>query len=127
MIGIVLVSHSEKITEGIKEMIEEMIEDSPNVKLQSAGGTDDGRLGTNPLMIIEAIEELKDASDILIFADIGSALLSGETAIDMLEDDVLKQKSLLVECPLVEGAFAAAVQASVNPTKEAILAEVTSV
>lgn len=127
MIGIILVSHSEKITEGTKEMIEEMVGENPNVSIMSSGGTGDGRLGTNTLMILENIEKLKEASDILIFCDIGSAVLCSETALDLLDEEVLKQKTIIVDAPLVEGAFAAAVQASVNCTKEEILKEMANV
>lgn len=126
MIGIILVSHSEKITEGIKEMIDEMVGDSPNVKVVSAGGTGDGRLGTNSLMILEAIQGLKEAQDIFIFGDIGSAILCAEMAIEMLEEDTLRDKTVLVDAPLVEGAFAAAVQASVNSSKEEIYRELAA-
>ncbi|HAC1835819.1 TPA_asm: hypothetical protein GI994_12135, partial [Listeria monocytogenes] len=43
MISIVLVSHSQKITEGLQEMIVEMVGDT--VHIISSGGTGDGRLG----------------------------------------------------------------------------------
>ncbi|MEG0498126.1 MAG: dihydroxyacetone kinase phosphoryl donor subunit DhaM [Carnobacterium sp.] len=127
MIGIILVSHSEKITEGIKEMIEEMIGDSVHVKILSAGGTGDGRLGTNSLMILDCINQLEEAADILIFGDIGSAILCAETAMDLIEDDQLSEKTILVDAPLVEGSFAAAVQASVNCSREDILKEMANV
>lgn len=127
MIGIILVSHSDKITDGIKEMIEEMISNSSNVTVISAGGTGDGRLGTNSLTILESINQLKDASDILIFGDIGSAILCAETAIEMVDDASLREKTLLINAPLVEGAFAAAVQASVCCTREEILQEMINV
>lgn len=127
MIGIILVSHSDKITEGLKEMIDEMVGESPHVTVLSAGGTGDGRLGTNSLMILEAIQQLEEASDILIFGDIGSAILCAETAMDLIEDSTLQSKTILVDAPLVEGAFAAAVQASASCTKEQILQEMANV
>jgi len=127
MYGIVLVSHSNKITEGIKEMIEEMIGDNEYVDIVSCGGTDDGRLGTNAIDILDNIENLNDAKQIFVFADIGSAILSAETAIDLVDDIELKEKVVLADCPLVEGSFAAAVQASVNASSEEILNEIASV
>lgn len=126
MYGIVLVSHSNKITDGIKEMIVEMIGENEHVKISSCGGTDDGRLGTNPVAILDSIEELKKAQQIFIFADIGSAILSAETAIDLVDDLEIKEKVILADCPLVEGAFAAAVQASVNAKEEDILNEIAN-
>lgn len=123
MKSIVLISHSEKITEGTKEMIDEMIGDSSNVTIYSAGGTGDGRLGTNAVMCLECIENSAEAENILIFADIGSAILSAETAIELIEDDAVREKTVLVDAPLVEGSFAAAVLASTGASLEDILEE----
>jgi PTS hybrid protein len=123
MFGIILVSHSQKITDGTKEMIEEMTGTSESVRITSAGGTGDGRLGTNSIMIMEAIEANSDCAHILIFCDIGSAILSSETAIDLIEDAELAGKTEIIDCPLVEGAFAAAVQATVCQERETIIQE----
>ena len=125
MYSIILVSHSQKITDGIKEMIEEMTGTNDLVKINSAGGTGDGRLGTNTVMIMEVIEASKECEHILIFCDIGSAILSSETAIELLEDNELRKKVEIMDCPLVEGAFAAAVQASIGQDKEMIRRELT--
>lgn len=46
MLGIVVVSHSEKIAEGVVDLCYEMV--SKEVKIMPAGGTDDGGIGTNP-------------------------------------------------------------------------------
>lgn len=123
MFGIILVSHSQKITDGTKEMIEEMTGTNDAVRIISAGGTGDGRLGTNSIMIMEAIEENADCHHILIFCDIGSAILSSETAIDLIDDEELAMKTEIMDCPLVEGAFAVAVQATVCQEKETIIQE----
>ena len=42
--GILIVSHSEKLAEGIVELISEMANDS--VVIKQAGGTEDGRLNS---------------------------------------------------------------------------------
>lgn len=127
MFGIILVSHSQKITEGTKEMIEEMTGSSDNVRITSAGGTGDGRLGTNAVMIMEAIETNADCEYILIFCDIGSAILSSETAVELIEDEELLNKIEIMDCPLVEGAFAVAVQASVCQDKSLVLQELAHI
>lgn len=121
-IGIVLVSHSQKVTEGLKELILEMNGD--NVNVQSAGGTDDGRLGTSATIIMSKIEELQECENILIFYDMGSALLSAETALDLLEEDV-QAKCKIVEGPIVEGAFVASVQSTITDDVDAIIEEVS--
>ncbi|SET65671.1 dihydroxyacetone kinase, phosphotransfer subunit [Natronincola peptidivorans] len=109
MIGIIIVSHSEKAAEGVRDIAEEMKDES--VKVIAAGGADGGRIGTNPLKIQEAIEAVRDKEGILLFVDLGSAVMSSEMAIEMLEEDVRK-KVHIVNAPLVEGVVAATVQAS---------------
>ncbi len=125
MYGIVLVSHSEKIAEGLKEMIEEMIHDSL-VTILAAGGTEDGRLGTSALMISEKINQLKECKHILIFSDIGSSILSSEMAVELMEDNLLKEKVILLDAPLIEGAFAGAVSLSAGLSLEDVLKEVSN-
>lgn len=123
-IGIVLVSHSQKITDGLKELINQMAKSS-GVTIVSAGGTSDGRLGTSVTKISSAIETMANKSAVLIFNDIGSSIMSSEMARDMLDDD-LKAKTQIVTAPLVEGAFAAAVKASTDCSLPEILEEVES-
>jgi len=121
MIGLILVSHSKKISDGIKELVMEMTKDE--VPIISAGGTSDGRLGTSADLIIEAIKELSECNNILIFTDLGSSIMSSEIAIDLVDDD-LKAKCILVDAPIVEGAFVAGVQSMVSDDVNAVLEEV---
>ena len=121
MIGLILVSHSKKISDGIKELIMEMTKDE--VPIISAGGTTDGRLGTSADLIIEAINELSSCNNILIFTDLGSSIMSSEIAIDLVDDD-LKAKCILVDAPIVEGAFVAGVQSMVSDDVDAVIEEV---
>lgn len=124
MKAIILVSHSEKISEGLKEMLEEMI-DSTAVRIISAGGTGDGRLGTNAITIYEHLNACCECEEVYIFADIGSSILSSETAIEMLDLEEDRQKVTLFDAPLIEGAFIGAVQASIGACTEDILEEIS--
>lgn len=121
MYGIVLVSHSKKITDGIEELISEMTGNS--VRTVSAGGTDDGRLGTSAPLIMEKIDSCADCSHILIFCDMGSSIMSSETALELVEPEV-REKCLMVDAPIVEGSFVAAVQSMVSDDLNAVLDEV---
>jgi phosphoenolpyruvate---glycerone phosphotransferase subunit DhaM len=76
----------------------------------AVGGDTDGSFGTDPDRIRSAIEGL-EADEVLVFMDIGSAVLSAETVLEMLEPEVA-EKVRLVDAPFVEGAFAAGVLAS---------------
>ena len=107
MVGLVLVSHSPSIAEGTAELVRHM---TGEVEVRAVGGDTDGGLGTDPDGILAAIEGL-GTDKVLVFMDIGSAVLSAETVLDMLQPET-KEKVRLVDAPFVEGAFAAAVLAS---------------
>ena len=104
--GVVLVSHSEYIAKGLKELVDEMNDGS--VQVVAAGGADGGRIGTSAIKIQGAIESVEDCDHILIYADLGSSILSAETAIDLIE------KVQLVDAPIVEGALAGVVQGTIS-------------
>lgn len=110
--ALLLVSHSKKITDGIKEMIEQMAQ-SNSLEIYSLGGTSDGELGSDPTKIVDVINKNSLVEKFLVFADLGSAVLSAELAFDMLEEQQ-QAKYILVDAPLVEGAFAAGITASVS-------------
>jgi dihydroxyacetone kinase phosphotransfer subunit len=111
MVGLVIVSHSQKIAEGVVELCRQMAD--RNLVIIAAGGTSDGRIGTDAMKIMAAIQEANGDSGVLVLVDLGSALISTETAIDFLTDD-LKQRVLIADAPLVEGAVVATVEASIG-------------
>ncbi len=113
MVGMVLVSHSPRIAEGTAELVWSM---AGEVEMAAVGGDVDGSLGTDPDRIRLAIEGL-EADEVLVFMDIGSAVLSAETVLEMLEPE-LAEKVRLVDAPFVEGAFAAGVLASTGADAE---------
>ena len=124
MISIILVSHSSKITEGLKEMIEEMTANNDHLNIYSCGGTEDDRLGTDPMYILSTIENASNSEAIFLFADIGSAILSIHTVFELIEDPALRSKCHYIDAPLVEGAFVASVQCLVDPSLEAVEKEI---
>jgi phosphoenolpyruvate---glycerone phosphotransferase subunit DhaM len=103
----VLVSHSPEVAEGTAELVRHM---AGEVEIVAVGGDTDGSLGTDSDRIRSAIEDL-GADEVLVFMDLGSAVLSAETVLEMLEPEVA-EKVQLVDAPFVEGAFAAGVLAS---------------
>jgi phosphoenolpyruvate---glycerone phosphotransferase subunit DhaM len=103
----VLVSHSPEVAEGTAELVRHM---AGEVEIVAVGGDTDGSLGTDSDRIRSAIEDL-EADEVLVFMDIGSAVLSAEMVLEMLEPEVA-EKVQLVDAPFVEGAFAAGVLAS---------------
>ena len=106
-----IVSHSEYIANGLKDLVNEM--NDGTVPVIAAGGADGGRIGTSAIRIQNAIESLEDCDHILIYADLGSSVLSAETAIDIVDED-LAEKVQIVDAPIVEGALAGVVQATIS-------------
>jgi PTS hybrid protein len=113
MVGLVLVSHSPQIAEGTAELVRQM---AGEVELAAVGGDSDGGFGTDPERIEAAVRDL-DADEVLVFMDLGSAVLSAETVLEMLPAEA-GERVWLVDAPFVEGAFAAGVVASVGADAE---------
>lgn len=116
MVGIVLVSHSPAIAEGTAELVSHM---AGEVEIAGVGGDSDGSLGTDPERIQRAIEGM-EADQVLVFMDLGSAVLSAETVLEMLSSEDAERVHL-VDAPFVEGAFAAGVIASTGADAEECL------
>jgi dihydroxyacetone kinase phosphotransfer subunit len=121
-VGFVLVSHSARLAEGVRELAEQVAQG--NVLVMAVGGAEDGSLGTNALAIAKAIESLsmeEGVDGVLVLMDLGSAVLSAETALEQL-DEGLRDRVRMADAPFVEGAVAAAVEASLGSGLEAVLA-----
>jgi len=113
-VGLVLVSHSSRLAEGTRELVEQVAQGA--APIVAVGGAEDGSLGTNALAIASAIESLaakEGVGGVLVLMDLGSAVLSAETALEQLSDEV-RALVRMVDAPFVEGAVAAAVEASMG-------------
>lgn len=112
MVNLVIVSHSAQLGEGVGALARQMLM-GDGCKLAIAAGIDDPEnpIGTDPIKVMEAIESVADTDHVLVMMDIGSALLSAETALDLL-DPAIAAKVRLCAAPLVEGTLAATVSAA---------------
>jgi phosphoenolpyruvate-protein phosphotransferase/dihydroxyacetone kinase phosphotransfer subunit len=120
MVGIVVVSHSAGIAEGIVELAREM---GGDVDLRAAGGTDQpDALGTDATKVVAAIEAAESGDGVLVLMDLGSAVLSAEMARDMLPAE-LQDRVVLCEAPVVEGAVSAALAAKLGRPLAEVAAE----
>jgi phosphocarrier protein FPr len=108
-VGLVIVSHSAKLAEGVVELAREM--GGEDVRIEAAGGMADppGAIGTDAMVVMEAIERASSPDGVLVLMDLGSAVMSAEMAVEMAGDDV--RTVLVADAPLVEGAVAAAATA----------------
>ena len=119
MVGIVIVSHSWKIAEGVCDLAGEMA--NGNTGIIAAGGLDDGSIGTDAARIADAIKKADQGEGVVIIADIGSAIMSAETAIELLEDEGSSIHAEIADAPIVEGAVCAAVEAAGGGNLDSVL------
>jgi phosphoenolpyruvate---glycerone phosphotransferase subunit DhaM len=108
LIGIVLVSHSAALAEGLAELAGQVAGDE--VRIRPAGGMGDGGLGTDPDRIAAAIRDADTGSGVLVLVDIGSAVLSVRALLAGGDLDGIDVR--LADAPLVEGAVSASVMAT---------------
>ena len=116
-VGIVIVSHSPKVAEGAADMVRQMVGDS--VPLAWTGGNPEGGLGTDVAAIIAAIERAWSDAGVAVLVDLGGAETNSEMAIEMLESS-RREKVVVCEAPVVEGAVMAATEASGGATLDAV-------
>ena len=121
-VGLVIVSHSAKLAEGVRELAEQMARD---VTIATAGGTDDGGIGTSLEKISAGIAAADSGDGALLLADLGSAVMTAETALEFLDDEQ-RARVRLADAPLVEGSVAAAVAAQSGRNLQAVLQEAES-
>jgi phosphoenolpyruvate-protein phosphotransferase/dihydroxyacetone kinase phosphotransfer subunit len=119
VVGIVIVSHSARLAEGVVELARQM--GGEELALEAAGGMDDGSIGTDMALVLGAIERARSPEGVLVLMDLGSALMSAEMAVEMAGEE--GGRVLLSEAPLIEGAVAAATSARVGMSLEEVAAE----
>jgi PTS hybrid protein len=105
-VGIVLVSHSAELAAGLRLLVEQIGSDT--VPLATAGGTDDGRIGTSYDLVLAAIRNADRGAGVVVLPDLGSSVLTARTVLE----DHPSTDVLIVDAPFVEGAVAAVVTAA---------------
>ncbi|MFM8944636.1 MAG: dihydroxyacetone kinase phosphoryl donor subunit DhaM, partial [Actinomycetota bacterium] len=121
MVSLVLVSHSRSVAEGAAELARQM--GGAEVTILPAGGLDDGAIGTDAVRVADAIRAAMSPEGVVVLMDLGSAVLSTELALDLLEEG--RDRVRLTAAPLVEGAVAAAVAARAGGSLDDVIAEAT--
>jgi phosphocarrier protein FPr len=118
VVGIVVVSHSADLARGVVELAREM--GGEELSIEAAGGLEDGAVGTDAERVRAAIERAISDDGVLVLMDLGSALMSAEMAVELMEGG---GRVILSEAPLVEGAVAAAAAARGGASLEEVRAE----
>jgi PTS hybrid protein len=115
VVGLVLVSHSEDIARGLADLAAQMA--GPDVLIETAGGTADGRIGTDDGRVRDAIRRANSGDGVVVIGDLGSAILTVRHVLERNGNGAAR----LADAPFVEGAVAAAVVASVGADIEAVI------
>lgn len=97
--GVLLISHVEEIATGLVKLISQVAAD---VTIKTAGGTEDGDIGTSFDKINAVLDEFEE-DKILAFYDLGSAKMNLEMAMEFSDKEIK-----LYETALIEGAYVAA-------------------
>src|SRR4051812_48143076 len=109
-VGLVVVSHSRALARAAVSLASEMTRTTP-ARVEVAAGLDDTTFGTDATQIVTAITAADAGDGVVVLMDLGSAVLSAELALDLLED-AARERVLLCPAPLVEGLVVAAVAAA---------------
>lgn len=117
MVGIVIVSHSKKLAEGVVEIARMMAAEAP---LAAAGGLDDGGLGTSFERIAAAVEEVDQGDGVGVLMDMGSAVMTTEMVLEALDESDVR----MLDAPVVEGAVLAAVESQMGTSLDGIAAKI---
>ncbi len=120
MVGLVIVSHSQALAESVVGLTSMMAKDA---KIAAAGGLEDGNFGTSFARISEAIEAVYSDDGVIILMDLGSAVMTTEMVLEMMDG----RKVVMADCPLVEGAVVASVDAAGGMSLEEIIADLAGV
>ncbi|WP_019774476.1 dihydroxyacetone kinase phosphoryl donor subunit DhaM, partial [Streptococcus sobrinus] len=110
-IGIVVVSHSKNIAQGVLDLISEVAKD---ISITYVGGTEDGSIGTS-FDQVQAVVEQNDKDTLLVFFDLGSAKMNLEMVADFTDKEII-----INSVPIVEGAYTAAALLQAGTDLEAI-------
>src|SRR5919198_5824094 len=105
-VGLVLVSHSAAIADGLAELVGQVA--GPGVRIVTVGGGPDGSLGTDGGRVLEAMREASAGAGAVVLMDLGSSVLAVRAALDELAPGE-RERVVVADAPLVEGAVAAGV------------------
>ncbi|WP_404313310.1 PTS-dependent dihydroxyacetone kinase phosphotransferase subunit DhaM [Agrococcus terreus] len=115
-VGLLVVSHSRLLAEGVVELAAQM---APGVALVAAGGTDDGGIGTSFDRVVAGLAEADRGDGVVVLCDLGSAVMTAETAIELAD---APERIRIADAPIAEGAVAAAVAAAHGATLDEVVA-----
>ena len=114
-VGIVLVSHSAALAEGLAELATQMA--GPDVAIIAAGGGPSGELGTDEDRVRTAVRRADRGGGAVVLADLGSSVLTTKHVLESRSNGHVR----LIDAPFVEGALAAAVASSAGSPVDSVV------
>lgn len=120
-VGLVVVSHSRALARAAVDLAQEMVHGT-QIQITIAAGLDETTFGTDASDILDAVTAADTGDGAVVLMDLGSAVLSAELAMELLDDDA-RTRTLLCPAPLVEGLVVAAVTAAGGASPAEVAAE----
>ena len=118
MVNILLVSHSQRLATSVAEVAALM---AKTATIKAVGGKSDGSFGADEERITKAINDAY-TDDGVVIADIGSSVNTVKAVIKKMEEQG-RANVKLADCPMIEGAIAAAVMAGIGMPMEEVIHE----
>lgn len=115
MVGLVIISHSRALADGVVELAKMIADDVP---IAAAGGLEDGSTGTSFDKISAATESVYSDDGVIFLMDMGSAVMTAEMVIESMEGRNIK----MADVPIVEGAVSIAADISAGLGIDEIMA-----
>lgn len=119
-VGVVVVSHSAALAEAAVDLAMQMVHDGPQ-PVALAAGTIDGGLGTDATAVASAIAEVDQGEGVVIFVDMGSAVMSAELGVELYENQDADVRVLAA--PFVEGIMAGLIKVAAGAPIDEVEAE----
>lgn len=119
MVGLVIISHSRVLAEGVAEVARAM--GVGKTVVECAGGDTGGGLGTSIDLVERAVQAADGGDGVVLLADLGSSVLTAKMCVEDADGKVM-----LADAPLVEGAVAAASMAATGAGLDAVVAAAES-
>lgn len=110
-VSLALVSHSTALVTGLRELVAQMA--GPAVTIYTVGGLEDGSLGSDGERVLAVLQEAAAGAGAVVLMDLGSSVLAVKAAQDELSPEQ-RARLAIIDGPLVEGAVAAGVLASIG-------------
>ena len=122
MVSLIFVSHSNELAKATSKYIKEITKSKTSIAFCGGIGAGKKEFGTDPIDILNTIEDVYSEDGVIIFCDMGSALISSQLSISMLDEN--KQQNVkITSAPFVEGGVIASIQASLNKKINDIILE----